>query len=88
MATHSRRLTRKRRPLSAEFMTLLVVLTAGVATAWWAGHQVAMNLSAIQLVASVLGINETVGPTHPVGYIEAHAQATDSGAATVAAIII
>jgi hypothetical protein len=64
----SRRLTRKRSPLSAEFMCLLVVLAAGVATAWWAGHAVGMNLSVIETVASVLGIDERSSSTHQVGY--------------------
>jgi len=68
MAYVSRRLTRKRSPLSAEFMCLLVVLAAGVVTAWWAGHTIGMNLSVIETVASVLGLNERTGSTHQVGY--------------------
>jgi hypothetical protein len=68
MAYVSRRLTRKRSPLSAEFMCLLVVLAAGVATAWWAGHAIGMNLSVIETVASALGIDERTGSTHQVGY--------------------
>jgi hypothetical protein len=74
MATYSRRLTRKRSSRSAEFMYLLIVLAAGAATAWWAGQQGALNLSAIQTVASVLGITETVGTTRPVGYSQAREQ--------------
>jgi len=83
MATYGRRIDRKRKPLSAEFMTLLVVLAAGVGTAWWAGHELAMNLSAIQWAACMLGITETIGTTHPVGYTLAHASQgeADSSAA-------
>ncbi|MBV8714354.1 MAG: hypothetical protein JO020_17740 [Chloroflexi bacterium] len=62
-------------------MTLLVVLAAGVGTAWWAAHTIGMNLSAIQTVAAVLGINETADLSRPVGYSQVHAQATDSTAA-------
>jgi hypothetical protein len=80
MPAYPRRLTRKRSPLSAEFMCLLVVVVASGLTAWWAGHLVAMNLSVIQTAASVLGINETVGSTHEVGYSVAHA-ATDQAPA-------
>ena len=62
-------------------MYLLVVLVAGAATAWWAGQQAAMNLSAIQTVAAVLGINEKVGTTRPVGYSQAREQTADTPAA-------
>jgi hypothetical protein len=62
---------RRRSPLSAEFMYLLVVLVAGAATAWWAGQMLGMDLSAINDVASVLGIGETLGKTRPVGYTQA-----------------
>jgi hypothetical protein len=68
MPAYPRRLTRKRSPLSPEFLCLLLVVVAGGLTAWWAGHLVAMNLSVIQTAASVLGVNETVGSTHEVGY--------------------
>jgi hypothetical protein len=77
MAYSSRRLTRKRSAFSAESMYLLVVLAAAVATAYWAGHSIGMNLSVIQTVASVLGIDETVGTTRHVGY----SQAPDDAAA-------
>ncbi len=70
---YSRRLTRKRTPLSAEFMYLLVVLAAGVMTAYWAGHQVGMDLSGIETVASVLGVDETTASTPDVGYTAAQA---------------
>jgi len=62
-------------------MYLLVVLAAGVATAYWAGHTIGMNLSAIQTVAAVLGINETVGTTREVGYTPARADAQATPAA-------
>jgi hypothetical protein len=73
MAYSSRRLTRKRSTFSAESMYLLVVVAAALATAYWAGHTIGMNLSAIQTVASVLGIDETIGSTHRVGYSSAPA---------------
>jgi hypothetical protein len=78
MATSSRHIHRKRQPLSAEFLCLLLVIAAGVLTAWWAGHQVAMNLSGIQTAASLLGLTETTGTTHQVGYSTAHAQDSDT----------
>lgn len=68
MAYIHRHVPRRRSGGSAELLYLLVVLLAGVATAWWAGHRVGMDLSAVSTVASVLGINETVGVTKPVGY--------------------
>jgi hypothetical protein len=77
MATYSRRLLRKRSPLSAEFLCLILVLVAGAATAWIAAQQVGMNLSVIETVASVLGITERVGETRPVGYTQ-QADQTDS----------
>jgi hypothetical protein len=81
MPAYPRRyVARKRSPLSAEFLCLLVVLVGGVLTAWWAGHLNGMNLSIIRTAASVLGISETVGSTHEVGYSVAHA-ATDQAPA-------
>jgi hypothetical protein len=68
MAYISRHASGKRSTLSAEFVYLLVVLAAGVATAWWAGHKVGADLSAISTIASVLGITERTGLTRPVGY--------------------
>ena len=82
MAYISRHATRKRATLSAEFMYLLFVLAAGVATAWWAGHKLGADLSALTTIASVLGLNETIGHTRPVGYSPA---ATDLQAATASA---
>ena len=55
-------------------MYLLVVLAAGVATAWWGSHRLGMDLSAINTVASVLGIGETRGQTRPVGFTQARAE--------------
>jgi len=78
---YSRRLDRKRSTLSAESMYLLVVLIAGVLTAYWAGHSIGMNLSLITTAAAVLGIDETVGTTHAVGYSQTHADAVSQGAA-------
>ena len=47
---------------------MLIVLAAGVATAWWAGHKLGMDLSSINTVATVLGLNERTGTSRPVGY--------------------
>lgn len=75
----SRRIPRRKRaPLSAEFMYLLVVLAAGVATAYWAGHRIGMNLSGIETIVSVLGIDQRVGTPHQVGYDAARPQAADA----------
>jgi hypothetical protein len=84
MAIYSRRVARKRKPLSAEFMYLLIVVAAGASTAWWAGHQVAMNLSGIQTAAAVLGITETTGTTRRVGYSLTQAQTKQAEAAPTA----
>jgi hypothetical protein len=60
--------TRKRAG-SAELVYLLVVLAAGFATAWWAGHKVGMDLSSISAAASILGLTETGRASHgAVGY--------------------
>lgn len=72
--------TRRKTAGSAELMYLLVVLVAGVATAWWAGHRIGMDLSAVTTVASMLGLTETGRVTHGrVGYnpkiAEAHTDA-------------
>jgi hypothetical protein len=61
--------------MSAEFMCLIFVLVAGTATAWFAAHQIGVNLSVIDTAASVLGINETVGTTREVGYSQASSDA-------------
>ena len=61
-------------------MWLLVVLTAGAATAWWAGSLAGLNLSIIQTAAAVLGIDEKVGITHEVGYSVVHAPSDQASA--------
>jgi hypothetical protein len=76
---YSRRLTRKRTPLSAEFMYVLVVLAAGVMTAYWAGHQIGMDLSGIETVASLLGVDETAASPPDVGYTQAQAPYCGTG---------
>ena len=76
---YSGRLTRKRTPLSAEFMYLLVVLAAGVMTAYWAGHQIGMNLSGVETLASVLGVDETAASPPDVGYTQPHAPYCNTG---------
>jgi hypothetical protein len=53
-----------RRAGSAEFFGLLLVLAAGAATFWWAGHKIGMDLSSLATAATVLGIRDT----HPLRY--------------------
>jgi hypothetical protein len=68
MSYAHRRFTKKRSG-SAELMYLLIVLAAGCATAWWAGHKLGMDLSSVTVAASVLGLTETGRATHgPAGY--------------------
>jgi len=43
---------------SAEFVWLLVVLAAGGATFWGAGHKIGMDLSSLTTAAQVLGIRD------------------------------
>ena len=74
MAYLSRHYTRKRSSLSAESVCLLLVLIAALVTAWWAGHDIGMDLSVIQRAAAFLGVTETVSTTRPVGYSEATAE--------------
>jgi hypothetical protein len=59
-------------------MYLIVVLMAATATAWFAAQQIGMNLSVIETLASLLGITETVGTTHPVGYPQVETDLSDS----------
>jgi hypothetical protein len=68
MATFPRRLTRKRSAFSAESLCLLVLLAASVATAWYAGHMLVMNLSGIETAAAFLGITQSTDLTRQVGY--------------------
>ena len=81
---------RKHTTGSPELAYLLVVLAAGVVTAWWASHRVGLDLSVISTAAAVLGITEG-GPTiapQSVGYspvADVQSNATTSGAAHCAA---
>ena len=63
-------------------MCLLVVLAAGIVTAWWGAHALGADLRGIQAAASVLGLDETMGATHQVGYSQAIAD--QRGSAVVA----
>ncbi|HEY3059521.1 MAG TPA: hypothetical protein VGL99_11150 [Chloroflexota bacterium] len=54
----------RKRAGSAEFVCMLVVLAAGAATFWWAGHKIGMDLSSLATAASMLGIRDT----HPLRY--------------------
>lgn len=54
-------------------MYLLVVLAAGVMTAYWAAHQIGMDLSGIQTIAAVLGVDEKAPSSPAVGYVQPQA---------------
>ena len=69
MAYPHRHLPQKRSAGSAELVYLFIVLAAGVGTAWWAAsHKLGVDLSGINTLAAVLGVNERIGTSHPVGY--------------------
>jgi hypothetical protein len=53
-------------------MYLLVVLAAGLVTAGWAGQRLGMDLSIIETVVSVLGLDESAS-SPSVGYVEPQA---------------
>ena len=59
------RRTTRRSAGSAELMYLLIVLAAGFATAWWAGHKIGMDLSTRDLTVKwttpVAGVPVSVG---------------------------
>ena len=66
---------------SPELVYLLVVLAAGVATAYWAGHQIGLDLSSVTGVVSMLGLTETGRLTHgAVGYGFVHRRMEALGA--------
>jgi hypothetical protein len=76
---------------SAEFLYLIVVLAAGVATAWYAGHRIGFDLSGITTMASVLGLTENAANVQhaAVGYTPgaaAQAAAPDEAAGAPAAV--
>jgi hypothetical protein len=82
MAYPSHRLPRRRATVfSPESMYLLVVVAAAVATAYWAGHSIGMNLSVISTAAAVLGVDEMTSTAHAVGYSEPRADAATAQAA-------
>jgi hypothetical protein len=59
MAYLNRHRMRRRATIgSPELVYLLIVLLAGVGTAWWAGHKIGMDLSGINAAAAVLGLTE------------------------------
>jgi hypothetical protein len=68
MAYTNRNVSRRRTSGSAELLYLFIVLVAGSATAWWASHRLGVELSGITTIAAVLGINERIGTSRPVGY--------------------
>jgi hypothetical protein len=54
---------------TAELMCLLLVLCAGVATAWVAGQKIGMDLGGLSAAASILGLTDTGREAHgAVGY--------------------
>jgi hypothetical protein len=75
----SRRLTRRRNALSPELVSLLIVLVAGVVTAYWAAHRFGLDLSGIQTAAAVLGLDENTVSPPTVGYVEAQAPYCKTG---------
>lgn len=75
-----RHVPRRRSALSAEFMCLLVVLAVGVVTAWWIAQKLGVDLAGVESAATVLGLNETTGATHQVGYSQARADQHASSA--------
>ncbi len=79
MAYMHRYASRRRSARSAELLYLVIVLAAGVATAWWAGHRIGMDLSSITTLASVLGLNERIGTSRPVGYAAASVDKASAG---------
>jgi len=75
---------------SAEFLYLLIVLAAGVATAWYAGHRLGFDLSGITTVAAVFGLTDDPRNVQhtAVGYAPgatAHAAAADEASSSAAA---
>jgi hypothetical protein len=75
-AARRTRLVKARSGGRAELLYLFVVLFAGVATAWWAGHKLGPDLSIISTVASAFGIGDTSPAAHAaVGYTSAGAEA-------------
>src|SRR5438105_1796489 len=61
----------------AELVYLVLVLAAGVATAWWAAHILALDLSSVTGAASMLGLTDTAPLTHRAAGFQpdAHGQA-------------
>jgi len=43
---------------------LLLVLVAGVGTAWWAGHRIGLDLSSVTAAASILGLTDSSREAH------------------------
>jgi hypothetical protein len=50
--------TTRKRAGAPELLYLLVVVAAGITTAWWAVHKIALDLSSITTIASVLGLTD------------------------------
>jgi hypothetical protein len=74
MLYHHRHTTRKTVG-SAELAYLLVVIAAGAVTAWWASHQVGIDLSSVNQAAAMLGLSEQSPVPHAaVGYTGAAEQ--------------
>jgi hypothetical protein len=75
MAYFSRRLSGKR-SVSAEFLYLLMVVTAALVTAYLAARAIGIQLDFVENAASALGIDKSVAATHQVGYTQARVEAT------------
>jgi hypothetical protein len=55
--------TRVRRSAgSPELLSLLIVLVAGVAAAWWISGRIGMDLSSLKAAPAILGLNPTTRP--------------------------
>lgn len=74
----SRQFRRQRSVFSAESLYLLLVVAAAVATAYWAGHSIGVNLSVINTAVSVLGFEERSESPPQVGYAQTSTAAPTS----------
>jgi len=69
---------RRRSAPSAELVYLLVVVSAGAITAWWAAQRLGADLSGIQTAADVLGFTQAVGAPKVVGYVQTNTVAASA----------
>jgi hypothetical protein len=67
----------KRTAGSAELVYLLIVLVAGITTAWWAGQRIGLDLSSLSTIPRLLGIS---APSRPTSGFDAREQLLQSSA--------